>query len=200
MGKKVLKRVEASSGREKRREGVTGTAFARRKAREQPLVGEEWTAARVMERISWSEAHARVYELRPPINLPWFVVAHATFHGFQGLEKRTLGGEAKENDQIEREWTMTGSLVWQVRIFAIFDFLSRILSFFTLCLFNSFQGQARRNSHHDLVTFSNVSFPCEFAGARTMRWPCAYKKKTNLLESSRSGLPLYRSYNSILFC
>lgn len=41
MGKKVLKRVEASSGREKRREGVTGTAFARRKAKEQPLVGEE---------------------------------------------------------------------------------------------------------------------------------------------------------------
>lgn len=45
MGKKVLKRVEAAPGREKRRErereGVTGIAFARRKAREQPLVGEE---------------------------------------------------------------------------------------------------------------------------------------------------------------
>lgn len=191
MGKKVLKRVEARDERNGERDGVTGTAFARRKARERPLVGEEWTAARVMERISWSEAHARVYELRPPINLPWFVVVHATFHGFQGPEKRTLGGEAKENDQIEREWTMTGSLVWQVRIFAIFDFLSRILSFFALSLLpNSFQGQARRNSYHDLVTFSDVSFPCEFAGARTMRWPCTCKKKKkNSLEPSRSGLP-----------
>lgn len=177
MGKNVLKRVEARDERNGERDGVTGTAFARRKARERPLVGEEWTAARVMERISWSEAHARVYELRPPINLPWFVVAHATFHGFQGPEKRTLGGEAKENDQIEREWTMTGS--WCDRSgssqFLIF-YRAFSLSSFSL-LPNSFQGQARRNSYHDLVTFSDVSFPCEFAGARTMRWPCTYKKK-----------------------
>ena len=47
---------------------ITGRAYYQKKIED-----------RVMERISWSEARARVYELRPPINPP-FVVAHATFH------------------------------------------------------------------------------------------------------------------------
>lgn len=140
-----------------------------------------------MERISWSEAHARVYELRPPINLPWFVVAHATFHGFQGLEKRTLGGEARENDQIEREWTnddcIVGARGQDLCDFRFF-FLSRILRFFKLSAYFT-RFKVKLEEIHITISWLSATFSFP-----RMNSPCAYKKKkkTNSLESSRSGL------------
>ena len=133
-----------------------------------------------MERISWSEAHARVYELRPPINLPWFVVAHATFHGFQDLEERTSSGDEREwpNTWMNDDWiaSVTGQDLRESRPFKFSLHPSRSSFFrFSLSLslslsFSLIRFKVELEEIRSTISWllDDVSFPCGLAGARTV--------------------------------